>query len=125
MHEHHVVRDVLHAALDAARDAGAGRVAALRVRIGPGSHVTPEAFRGHFELLARDTPLADAHLDVERGAELEGEEVLLESLEVEAEAPGQSGAPPSTPSEEPRDAPPAARRDTAFPGPRPSDGGPS
>ncbi len=66
MHEAHLIRDVIPAALAAA--AGAP-VAALHLRLGALCPESPEHLRFHFALASADTPLEGARLCVEWSTE--------------------------------------------------------
>ncbi|MGI9666835.1 MAG: hydrogenase/urease maturation nickel metallochaperone HypA [Acidimicrobiia bacterium] len=69
MHEARVVRDVVNRVEDVAAVEHAVSVDRIRVRLGAQSHVTPESFAGHFELLAADSVVAGAELDIERSTD--------------------------------------------------------
>ena len=59
------MQSALNLALDQARQAGAGRVHAIRLRIGVLSGVIPDALQFAFEALAADTPAEGACLVIE------------------------------------------------------------
>jgi hydrogenase nickel incorporation protein HypA/HybF len=65
MHELSIMQSALNLALDQARQAGAGRVHAIRLRIGAVSGVVPDALRFAFEALAAGTPAEGAQLIIE------------------------------------------------------------
>ncbi len=65
MHETAVVRDVVRRMVVLARTTGARRVARAKIWLGALSHLSPEHFREHFALEARDTVAASAVLEIE------------------------------------------------------------
>ena len=65
MHELSIARSLVEVAADAARDAGAGRVTAVRVRVGELAGVAADALAFSYEVAARGTPLAGSRLVVE------------------------------------------------------------
>ncbi len=86
MHEQALMRDVVARVEAVARDEGASRVTAVRVRLGALSHFTPEHFREHFEDAARGTVAEGAAVDAELSGDLAdplAANVLVESVEVE------------------------------------------
>lgn len=62
MHELAATQGILTTALEHMRAAGAARVTALELTIGVSGHLTEEAVRQHFALLAHDTPAEGAAL---------------------------------------------------------------
>jgi hydrogenase nickel incorporation protein HypA/HybF len=65
MHELSIMQSALSLALDQARQAGAGRVQVIRLRIGALSGVVPDALEFAFEALTPGTPAEGAHLAIE------------------------------------------------------------
>ncbi|MGA2802100.1 MAG: hydrogenase maturation nickel metallochaperone HypA [Verrucomicrobiota bacterium] len=65
MHELSIMQSALDQVLERARLAGAGRVHAIRLRIGVLSGVVPEALQFAFEVLADGTPAHGAKLVIE------------------------------------------------------------
>jgi hydrogenase nickel incorporation protein HypA/HybF len=62
MHELAATRGMLATAIERMREAGAARVTSLELTIGASGHLTEDAVRQHFELLARGTPAEGATL---------------------------------------------------------------
>jgi len=62
MHELALTEDILAAALQAARQAGARAVRQLRLTLSSASHIEPETVRTHFALVSRGTPAEGAAL---------------------------------------------------------------
>jgi hydrogenase nickel incorporation protein HypA/HybF len=65
MHELSIMQSALDMVLDKARQAGASRVHAIRLRIGTVSGVVPDALQFAFEALTADTPAEGARLIIE------------------------------------------------------------
>jgi hydrogenase nickel incorporation protein HypA/HybF len=65
MHEVSIMEDAVRMAVDAAKSAGAGRVLALRLRVGTLSGAVPEALRFAFDVVCRDTMAEGASLEME------------------------------------------------------------
>jgi hydrogenase nickel incorporation protein HypA/HybF len=65
MHELSIMQSALDQVLDKARQAGANRVHAIRLRIGALSGVVPDALQFAFEALADGTPAQGAQLLIE------------------------------------------------------------
>jgi hydrogenase nickel incorporation protein HypA/HybF len=65
MHEAALVRDIVHRMEDLARSTGARRVTGARIWLGALSHLSPEHFREHFAIEARNTIAEQAMLDIE------------------------------------------------------------
>ncbi len=68
MHELSIALNVLDVAAEAADRHGAGRVAAVHLRLGPLSGVVAEALRSAYELARQGTTLAGAELVIEETA---------------------------------------------------------
>lgn len=66
MHEVAVVRELVNAALDAARHNDAGRIVRVSVVLGEHSHLTDEALRFNFEVFGRGTAAEGAEVNVRR-----------------------------------------------------------
>ena len=62
MHELALTEDILAAALDAARRAGARAIRQLQLTLSSASHIDPETVRMHFALISRETPAEGAEL---------------------------------------------------------------
>lgn len=88
MHERNIAKDLVRAAGVTAMDEGATRVRSLRVRVGPLSHIDPEALRGQVEWWAHGTIVEGALVEVERGdgdvADRHSQDVRLVSVDVES-----------------------------------------
>lgn len=65
MHEVAAMRGVVGTILERARESGATYVTRVRLVLGASGHLTKDAARQHFSVLAADTPAADAKLDIE------------------------------------------------------------
>ncbi len=65
MHEVAAMRGVVGTILERTREAGAARVTRVRLMLGASGHLTEDAARQHFAVLAADTPASDADLDIE------------------------------------------------------------
>ena len=64
----------------------ADRVTTVRVRLGGLSHMSPEHFREHWDVAARDSIAQDATLDIEVSGDLSdpaAQDITLLSLDVE------------------------------------------
>jgi hydrogenase nickel incorporation protein HypA/HybF len=86
MHESGMIRDLVRRAEDAARDAGAKRIAGLSVWLGALSQMSPAHFRDHFDSDARGTLVEGAHLTLEASDDVrhpQAQSVMLQSLELE------------------------------------------
>ena len=64
MHEVSVAQSLLATAERSAREAGLARVTRLRVELGPGAGLLPEALTQALEVVARDTLAAGAQVEV-------------------------------------------------------------
>ncbi len=62
MHELALTEDILAAALDAARQAGARAIRQLHLTLSSASHIEAETVRLHFTLISRGTPAEGAEL---------------------------------------------------------------
>jgi hydrogenase nickel incorporation protein HypA/HybF len=65
MRETAVVRDVVRRMVELTQTTGARRVARAKIWLGALSHLSPEHFREHFAVEARDTVAASAVLEIE------------------------------------------------------------
>ena len=86
MHERKLMDDLMGKIESEARDAGATRVTAVRVRLGALSHFTEAHFREHFEDSSRETIAEGAEVETELRTdptESEAQGVVLESIDVE------------------------------------------
>lgn len=68
MHELAVADAILHRALDRARREGAVTVEAMRVVVGEVTHLNPAQLQGCLEVVAADTPAADATVEIQTAA---------------------------------------------------------
>ncbi len=87
MHESSLMADLLRKIDAIAQNHGARRILAVKVNLGALSNMSPEHFREHFALAARNTPAEGARLEVEVVPGLTdplAQQVVLESVEVEA-----------------------------------------
>ncbi|MFZ5914677.1 MAG: hydrogenase maturation nickel metallochaperone HypA [Pseudomonadota bacterium] len=87
MHEFSLMADLLRKIEQLAKDADAGKIMAVKVKLGALSHITPEHFREHFEEAIVGTIAEGAELDVEQcGDEHDpnAQDILLESVEIAA-----------------------------------------
>ena len=66
MHEFAATRGVLQIALEAAANAGAGRVLAIDVVIGELTSMVDDSVQFYFDVLSRETPAAGARLNFRR-----------------------------------------------------------
>lgn len=85
MHEFSLMADLLRKIERLAKDAGAGRVTAVKVKLGALSHMTPDHFREHFEQATVGTIAEDAKLDVEQSGDQydpNAQDILLESVDI-------------------------------------------
>jgi hydrogenase nickel incorporation protein HypA/HybF len=86
MHERRLAQDLVRSAGLAALEEGAGRVNALRLRVGALSHIDPEALRGQVEWWSHGTILEGAEVEVEQAAldagDRHAEDVTLVSIDV-------------------------------------------
>lgn len=62
MHEVAAIKGAIHAALEAMQEAGASRIISLQLTLGVSGHLTEEAARHYFEVLAASTPASGAAL---------------------------------------------------------------
>lgn len=65
MHEVAIMTEAVRLAAESAQAAGAKRVTALKLRVGALSGVVPDALRFAWDVVRRDTPLAEARLEIE------------------------------------------------------------
>jgi hydrogenase nickel incorporation protein HypA/HybF len=66
MHEVGLMQDVLRLAQEQARQQGASRIHAIRMRVGALSGVVPDALEFAFTVLSRGTPAEGGRLEIER-----------------------------------------------------------
>jgi hydrogenase nickel incorporation protein HypA/HybF len=86
VHERKLMDDLMGKIESEAREAGATRVTAVRVRLGALSHFTEAHFREHFEDASRGTVAEGAEVEAELRTdptEPEAQGVVLKSIEVE------------------------------------------
>ena len=67
MHDSSMMKGIIRAAEHAAEDAGAGRVTAVRVRVGSLAGISPGHLREHYDEAAAGTLLEGALLTIEEG----------------------------------------------------------
>ncbi len=94
MHERALMADLMREIEAVARADGAGRVTRVAVRLGALSHFTPEHFREHFVDASRGTLAEGATVDAVLAESLDDPRangVVLESVEVEAPEPEETG----------------------------------
>jgi hydrogenase nickel incorporation protein HypA/HybF len=65
MHEVAIMTEAVRLATESAQAAGAHRITALKLRIGTLSGVVPDALEFVWDVVRRDTMLADARLEIE------------------------------------------------------------
>jgi hydrogenase nickel incorporation protein HypA/HybF len=84
MHERALLADLMREIERVARAEEASRVVAVRVRIGPMSHMTPAHFVEHFDDAARGTIAEGARCDVETIDPRDplAQSIVLESVEL-------------------------------------------
>jgi Zn finger protein HypA/HybF involved in hydrogenase expression len=85
MHEQALVLDLLRKVESLAREHRA-KARRVKIRIGPASLISPEHLRAQFSLLARGTAADEADVEVlidTNGFSEDGQEVVLESVEIE------------------------------------------
>jgi hydrogenase nickel incorporation protein HypA/HybF len=86
MHESSLMTGLMRQVHSIARSQNATKVAGVKVKLGALSHMSPEHFRGHFEVAARGTLAEGATLAIEVSPDLNdphAQDILLESIEVE------------------------------------------
>lgn len=66
MHELSIARSMIELAAEHARQAGAGHILSLKVRVGALRCVDEELLRGAFEAARVDTPCENAELNIEK-----------------------------------------------------------
>jgi hydrogenase nickel incorporation protein HypA/HybF len=86
MHETALVRDIVRRIDDFARATNACRVTGARIWLGALSHVSPEHFRAHFAIAAKDTLAEGAMLHIELSEDRDdphAQHVRLECVELD------------------------------------------
>ena len=86
MHEFSLINDLMRKIESIARDQGAQRVVALKVKLGALSHISAEHFREHFEAAATGTIAERARLEIETLTDeydSHAQDILLDSVEME------------------------------------------
>lgn len=87
MHEFSLMADLLRKIEQLAKDAGADKVTAVKVKLGALSHVTPDHFREHFQEAIVGTVAEGAQLEVEQSEDehdANAQDILLESVDIAA-----------------------------------------
>ncbi len=85
MHENHAVNHIIEQIESMADEKSARKVVGVSVKLGALSHVTPEHFREHFELLSKGTVADGAKLNLDVSTDINdphAHEVILESIDV-------------------------------------------
>lgn len=86
MHEQSLMNDLMRRIDTIAREHGALRVTAVRVRLGALAHMSADHFRDHFERASLGGPSEGALLEITVSADLAdpaAQDILLESVDVE------------------------------------------
>ena len=86
MHEFSLINDLIRKIESIAREQGAQRVVALKVKLGALSHISADHFREHFEAGARSTIAEGARLGIETLTDEydpHSQDILLDSVELE------------------------------------------
>ena len=94
MHEASLMNALMRRIEAIAEAEGADRVTVVRVRLGALAHMSPEHFREHWDVAARDGVAANAGLEIEVSADLTdpaAQDLTLLSLDVHD---GPGGGPP-------------------------------
>jgi hydrogenase nickel incorporation protein HypA/HybF len=65
MHEVSIMAEAVRMAVESAQSAGAKRVIGLRLRVGTLSGAVPEAMQFAWDVVRRDTPAAEAWLEID------------------------------------------------------------
>jgi len=81
VHETSLLKNLMRQIEETARQSGGGRVAVVRMKLGPLAHIEPDHLREHFEEAARGTVAEHARLDIETTNDWH--ELTLESVDVE------------------------------------------
>ena len=76
MHESRLVTDILSTVESVAEANNADQVEVIRIEIGALSHVTPDGFSGHFDLVSRGTVADGARLDITKSEDLDAPDAL-------------------------------------------------
>jgi hydrogenase nickel incorporation protein HypA/HybF len=76
MHESRLVSDILAKIEEIAAANDADSVETVRITIGALSHVMPDGFSGHFDLVARGTVAEGAHLDITKSDDPDAPDAL-------------------------------------------------
>ncbi len=87
MHEFSLMADLLRKIEQMARDANAGSVVGVKVKLGALSHITPDHFREHFDAAIVGTVAEGARLDVRQSDDQDdpnAQDILLESVDIAA-----------------------------------------
>lgn len=64
MHETHLIQPIIQGICKHMEAEGGSKVSQLRLKIGEFTGIKEDSFRETFQLLAKDTPLADAQLTI-------------------------------------------------------------
>ena len=86
MHEFSLINGLMRKIESIACDQSAGRVVALKVKLGALSHISAEHFREHFEAAARGTIAEGGRLEIETltdESDPQAQDILLDSVEME------------------------------------------
>lgn len=90
MHEMSLLRGLMGQIEQLARQHGADRVTAVRLKLGPLAHIEPDHLREHFVDAARGTVAETARLEIATTDELH--DLTLESIDVETLNDSREGA---------------------------------
>ena len=83
-HEHSLIKGLLDKIMEIAREEKAGKVTAVKVKIGALNFISPEHFREHFEKGAAGTLAEGSRLDIETSSDIRdpcAQDILLMSVE--------------------------------------------
>ena len=84
MHELSLMKSLMSKIQSIAAEQGARRVVRVRLKLGAMGHISPDHLRGHFVEAARGTSAEGAELDIQELHDPLAQEILLDSIEVEA-----------------------------------------
>lgn len=86
MHELSLMNNLMHQIEAIAKDAGARRIVAVRLRLGAASHMSPAHLREHYAIAARGSIAEHAKLIIHAAKDLDDPQaggIVLESIDVE------------------------------------------
>ncbi len=82
MHEHSLIEELIQQAVELARIQRADAILKLKVRLGPGAHMTNEHFREHFERAALGSMAEGARTECVTVEDESAPDLLLEAVEL-------------------------------------------